>query len=324
MTDDKAHQNDGLNPQISHHTALTVQTIDAIEQVGGLHPGSRRAHAKGICCSASFRPSGQGARYTAAPHLQKQAVDLPAIVRFSGVSPDPTLADLLSPAKGMAVQFSLPSGSVTNLVGATIPVFLARTPESFLDIIQAVNRAKQGEMGPIDLIAEIIEHFAESKESLMAVRHLKPPASYVTSQYFCIHAYHWIDSIGSSRPVKFEWVPVAGVETLSMKDAAQQSENYLEVELRHRLSRGSAVFQLIAVLGEEGDPTNDPTRAWPLERERIDLGWLTIAEVLDREPSDLVMDPTLVPEGMALSDDPILQFRRDAYVESFRRRREGH
>lgn len=58
------------------------------------------------------------------------------IIRFSGSSTDPALADLLSPAKGMAVQFILPDGEVTNLVGVTVPVFLRgpRSPSSILYI----------------------------------------------------------------------------------------------------------------------------------------------------------------------------------------------
>lgn len=101
---------------------LAAEAVDAIENLSGVHPGYRRAHAAGVCCRGFFRPSGLGKEFTEAEHLQEQQVN--AIIRFSGSSTDPALADLLSPAKGMAVQFILPDGEVTNLVGVSVPVFL--------------------------------------------------------------------------------------------------------------------------------------------------------------------------------------------------------
>lgn len=304
-------------PQSQGDHTLSEQAVNAIEDLSGVHPGYRRAHAKGICCHAFFRPSGLAAELTTAPHFQEQEVQ--AVVRFSGSTTDPAMADLLSPAKGMAVQFCLPDGGISNLVGATIPVFFARTPESFVDMIRTVHQAQEGHLGPIDLMQEIISHFAESKESLMAVKHLKPPASYATSHYYCIHAYFLVDPQGNKRPVKFEWVPDEGVHTLSMKEVAQQTERYLEDELQLRLQRYPAVFQLSAILGEEDDPTNDPTHAWPDDRQRIDLGRLYITEII-QEPEGLVMDPAVISPGMALTDDPILLFRSTVYAESFHRR----
>lgn len=301
-------------------SSLSAQAVNAIEDLSGVHPGYRRAHAKGICCLAVFRPSGLAAQYTTAPHFQQQEVQ--AVVRFSGSSTDPAMADILSPAKGMAVQFSLPDGSISSLVGVTFPVFFARTPESFLDIIRTAHRAQEGHLGPIDLIHEIISHFSESKESLMAVKHLKPPASYASSHYYCIHAYFFIDHHGNRRPVKFEWLPDSGVETLSMKETTTQSDHYLEEELKHRLQHSPAVFQLSAILGEEGDPTDDPTRTWPDDRQRIEVGRLYITDITE-EPSALVMDPTAISSGIALTDDPILLFRSTVYSDSYNRRSQG-
>lgn len=305
--------------EISDPSNLASQTVNAIEDISGVHSGYRRAHAKGICCHAVFRPSGLATPFTSAPHLQEQ--ELNAFVRFSGSSTDPTVADFLSPAKGIAVQFLLPDGGVTNLVGVTVPVFFARTPESFLDIIQAVHRAQEGTLGPLDLIQEIISHFSESKESLLAVKKLLPPTSYAECQYYCIHAYFFMDRDENAYPVKFEWVPAGGVHTLSIIDAAQQPEDYLEDELKQQLETEAVVFHLIAILGEPEDSTSDPTTAWPEERRRIDIGQLYILDIIE-EPFDLFMDPTVIPEGMALSDDPILNFRHTTYAVSHDRRRQ--
>ncbi|CAH1220329.1 Catalase-related peroxidase [Paenibacillus auburnensis] len=308
-------------PAAAGGSGLTSQAVDAIEDLSGVHPGYRRAHAKGICCRAVFRPNGLAVPFTTAAHLQEQEVE--AVVRFSGSSTDPALADLLSPAKGMAVQFSLPDGSITNLVGVTLPVFFARTPESFVDIVRFVHRARAGNLGPLELIKEISAHFTESKSSFLALKKLQPPASYAESRYYCIHTYFLVDAEGNKRPVKFEWTPVTGVRALSLEDASQQPDHYLEDELALRLQDESPVFQLAVIFGEEDDPTDDPTHAWPDERRRIEIGNLHLTEIID-EPDGLLMDPAVVPAGIALSEDPILHFRHSAYGESFRRRREEH
>ncbi|MBP2110262.1 catalase family peroxidase [Paenibacillus silagei] len=302
------------------HPALAAEAVDAIENLSGVHPGYRRAHAAGVCCRGFFRPSGLGKEFTEAEHLQEQQVN--AIIRFSGSSTDPALADLLSPAKGMAVQFILPDGGVTNLVGVTVPVFFARTPESFIDIIQTAHRLRTGTLGPIELMKEIVSHFSESKDALLAVRRLKPPASYAECHYHCIHAYVLVNAEGRQQPVRFEWVPETGVRTLTLEEAAQQPDRYLEDELELRFKDEPAIFQLVAVLGEEGDATDDPTRAWPEDRRRIDLGRLHISEIYP-DPTYLLMDPTILTTGMLLSDDPILKFRSAAYAESYGRRIEG-
>ena len=84
-----------------------------------------------------------------------------------------------------------------------------------------------------------------------------------------------------------------------------------------------AVFTLSVQLAEPGDSTDDPTVAWPAERERVTLGRLEVtAAAIDRERGGdiLVFDPTRVCDGIECSDDPILHFRSVAYAESVFRR----
>ncbi|GGN94374.1 catalase family peroxidase [Saccharibacillus kuerlensis] len=297
------------------------EAVDEMERVSGIHPGYRRAHARGFCCRASFLPSGKAAPFTTAPHLQEHEVK--AIVRFSGSSTDPALADLLSPAKGMAVQFLLPEGGRSTLVGVTVPVFFARTPESFMEMLTTLNRTKTGRMPKSEALRRFARHFGESRQSLLALKRLKPPASYATNLYYCIHVYFLVDEEGRRRPVKFEWIPDSGVQTLSIHDAAAMPDDYLEREMELRLQAHPPSFKLSIVFGEEGDPTDDPTKRWPSNRRRIDAGRLVLLEPIP-EPHGLIMDPTSITEGIALSDDPILNFRRDTYAESLKRRSGGH
>ena len=79
-------------------------------------------------------------------------------------------------------------------------------------------------------------------------------------------------------------------------------------------------------LAGDGDPLDDPTVAWPDDRETIRLGRLEVtALAFDREGDDdiLVFDPTRVPDGIRLSEDPILLARPGAYSVSVARRTTG-
>jgi catalase len=79
----------------------------------------------------------------------------------------------------------------------------------------------------------------------------------------------------------------------------------------------------VVVLGEDGDPVDDPTAAWPDERETVEIGRLELtgAETeRERDGDVLVFDPTRVVDGIELSEDPILRFRQRAYAVSVERR----
>jgi catalase len=78
------------------------------------------------------------------------------------------------------------------------------------------------------------------------------------------------------------------------------------------------VFQF----AELGDPTTDPTIAWPEQRTILPAGQIIVTS---RSPNEdhwqqQVFDPTRVAAGIELSDDPILAFRAQAYAVSAQRR----
>ena len=82
-------------------------------------------------------------------------------------------------------------------------------------------------------------------------------------------------------------------------------------------------FTVLARLAGDGDPTDDPTVAWPEERETVELGRIELTGLdTSRESGDdvLVFDPTRVTDGIECSDDPILRIRSHAYSVSVERR----
>ncbi len=116
-------------------------------------------------------------------------------------------------------------------------------------------------------------------------------------------------------------VPEAGDEAGTAAKA--DDNNYLFQDLQQRLAAAPQRWRLLVTLAAPGDPTNDATKAWPADRTTIDAGTLVIEseQAQDSGPCrDINYDPTVLPEGIIISDDPLLPARSAAYADSYLRR----
>ena len=79
-------------------------------------------------------------------------------------------------------------------------------------------------------------------------------------------------------------------------------------------------------IGEPGDPQDDPTLLWPKESQG---GEGRDADVHRRhaqegaECKNINYDPLVMSDGIAPTDDPVLQFRSPSYAVSFVKRLQG-
>jgi catalase len=290
-------------------SSLAEEIVDAINEISGVHPGHRAAHAKGTLMTGTF--TGAGTDLTTAPHLQGEPVRVTA--RFSNGGGDPGIPDYAREGRGMAVKFYLPEGAKTDIVALSLPCFFVRTPEDFLEF----TRARKD---PERLMPDWLGAHPEALTAIQAALSADPPASYANCVYNSIHSFRWTDADGGSRFVRYRWEPEAGEETLSPEDAKARGRDYLQEDL---LARGESAFRLKAIVATEDDAVDDPTVAWPEEREQVEVGRLVVeGPELERERDGdiLVFDPTRVIEGIELSDDAILRFRGPAYSVSVERR----
>ncbi|MER2007180.1 catalase family peroxidase [Psychrobacillus sp. BL-248-WT-3] len=307
--------------QVHNEDLTPKEAIDALEQIQGKFPGARRAHAKGDMYEATFLPNGNAVPYTVAPHLHREAI--PATARFSNSPPNPASVDYLVPAKGLAVQFELPDGSFTNLVSSTVPMFVTSSPREFIDMIEIFTDKKTG-IKTIDRAINMVElvskKYPHSKEVIQIIKEQakQPPTSYAELHYYPIHAFYFVNKDGERQAIKYEWVPVDETKDPALTSKSI-SANYLTEELDDRLKRGPVQFDLFIRLAEEGDNPNDATDMWPEDRRKVNIGRLEIRNKIHPK-EDIVFDPTIVPKGIELTDDPILHFRSGAYAESYERR----
>jgi catalase len=299
------------------------ETIDALERNSGKHPGYRRAQARGVCLKGVFTPSGEAAGLTQAAHLRDEAV--PVTVRFSDSDGNPAVSDAGFVAHGLTVRFHLPDGSDTDLIALSLPVFIAATPQDFIEVVDALQPDPETHAPDPARLGAYIKAHPRTAASFTAVD-VPPPVSYGTVGYRALHAYIWVGPAGQRQAVRYRWEPAAGVAALTDQEAAARAPDYLTQEILERVVSTPVTFTLHVQLAADGDPTNDSTVAWPDDRPEIVAGRLVLtAPVEDPEHWNAEgFDPTRTTPGIELSDDPLLAFRAKTYAESHRRRSSEH
>ncbi len=301
--------------------ALSERLVNSINASYGVHAGHRAAHAKGVLCAASFVASPDAARLSRAAHLAGD--EIRAHVRFSNGSGDPTAPDGARDGRGMAVKLYLPDGSTTDVVAISLPAFFARTPDDLLAFNEARRVDPETGEPDIDKVGAYLGEHPEAITAVGAAISHPIPVSYATVTYNSLHAFGLVCADGTARYGRYRFVPDAGEENLSDEEATDRPSDFLRDELAERLDRGPAVFHLRVQLADGDDSIDDPTEVWPDGREVVDLGRLEVtglASDRERDGDVLVFDPTRVPDGIVLPDDPILHARSGAYRESVTRR----
>jgi catalase len=281
-------------------------------------PGFRRAHGRGIGTRGHFTASAQAAALTTAEHMQGD--EIAVTVRLSNGDGKPYAKDR-NAVLGLAVRFALPSGDTAEWAGLNITAFPARVPDDFAGLAGAQKKNKKGKPNPLRLGAFIATHH-HCLPGLLAILKAPTTQSFARVTFNGLHAYFLVDTDGRRRAVRYRWVALAEPAGLTDDENRFLPPQYLISELRQRIALDPIAWDLVFHLAEPGDPTDDMTKHWPDDRPQITAGRL----VLDRihEDQGLVersmFDPTKQPPGIELSDDPVLHFRSESYIESQKRR----
>jgi catalase len=298
------------------------EIVDALNAINGSHPGFRAVHAKGTVCEGTFTATPQAAKLSRAAHLQGD--EIRTTVRFSNASGNPHTSDANPIAgRGVGIKFHLPDGEAVDMAAVPLVVFMVRTADDFLAFTRArVPDPETGQPDADKVMAFIGEHPETAHAMQLGLPKLAPTTSFATSGYNGLHAFCLRDADDGEHWGRYSWIPVEGEQYLSDEQREAAGRDYLQDEIRERLgSGGEAVFRLDFTLAAEGDSLTDPTQEWKGDREVVDLGTLTVTEVID-EPTDgpLVFDPNNLTDGIEPSDDDILAARSPAYSVSIDRR----
>ncbi|OBJ87024.1 catalase family peroxidase [Mycobacterium asiaticum] len=291
--------------------------IAAIRGAGGACPGHRALHAKGTLYRGTFTATPEAAKLSRATHLDGSPV--PALVRFSNGSGNPTQPDGAAGVRGLAVKFTLPDGKTTDVSTQTARLFASSTPDGFVELLRALRP------GPT-MPARLARLFTKRPALLRALPILaaagKTPASYATIEYHGLHAFRWTGSDGSSRFVRYHLIPVAGVQHLSLLAARKKQPDFLTDELKARLAAEPVRFDYRVQIAGPNDSTVDPSAPWQ-NPDTVSVGTIEITGLDTEREHDgdiVVFDPLRVTDGIEPSEDPVLRFRSLTYSESVKLR----
>jgi catalase len=303
--------------------ALSREVIEAFDKAnGGVHPGYRPAHAKGILLTGTFAPVPEAAALTRAPHLNRNST--PVTVRFSDFAGIPTVADNDPQGggpRGFAVRFHLAEHVHTDIVGHSVDAFPVRTAEELLAFVNALIATD-----PTGPHPNTIERFLGAHPAALAfVQAPKPiPTSFARESFFAVSAFKFTNAGGSSRYGRYRVLPVAGNEYLDEATAAARSRDFLFDEIKERVAKEPARFRIAVQLGEDGDIVDDATVRWPEDRPQIAFGEISLQEIVPNNASEqqrIIFDPIPRVDGVEASADPLFEPRANVYLMSGRRRR---
>jgi catalase len=219
------------------------------------------------------------------------------------------------------VKFRLADGSSTDIVSLSLPVFFVRTTDDFVEFVDARRPDPETGQPDLDRILAFLGAHPEAQLAAELSVGAPIPASYGGVTFHSVHVFWLVGADGERRPVRYRFEPVVDVPPLDEAAALALPQNYLSERLAADLAVAPLAFDLVLVLGEPGDPTDDPTAPWPDDRGTVVAGRLELAAPADTEP--LIFDPTRVTAGIECSDDPILHARSAAYGASYAYRTAG-
>src|SRR5260370_5962763 len=243
---------------------------DRFEEVNGLHPGFRRNHAKGLGVSGSFVSNGNGVRLAKAAVFEPGSV--PVIGRFSLDGGQPYQPDRPDTRRGLGLQFSTRNGELWRTAMINFPLFPVRTPEIFFERLLAFKPdPATGKPDPAHVQA-FEERHPETVEVLKVITAEPRGSGFGNTTFYGLNTFRFTNAAGQATSRRWLLKPMPPFEAAG---AAPRDKNYLFDELITQIHQQALRWRLIVIVGEPGDPTNDPSIGWPAEREQAAVGMLT-------------------------------------------------
>jgi catalase len=308
-------------PQDQRVVALANDLLQQFDQLFGLHPGFRAAHAKGLMLTGTFTPSSQAQSLTRAPHVVRAST--PVSARFSDSTGLPQIPDNVGDAnpRGFAIRFNLAEHEHTDIVSHSTNGFPTRDGYQFLEFLRAAMAS-----GPDVPSPKPVEKFLGSHPAALAfVQAPKPfPSSLSRETYFAVTAFAFTNAAGQKSFGRYRIVPELGNDYLTDDQVKGISENYHYDEIAARVKKQPVRFRILVQLAHASDTVDDATIHWPESRPQVELGTIELTEVMPdslAQQKHIIFDPIPRVDGIEASADPLLELRAAIYLLSGRRRR---
>jgi catalase len=293
-----------------------AKVVDALAPASGPALGHRRNHAKGICFTGIFESNGAASSISRAQVFASGSY--PVTGRFNLGGPSPTAADATGRVRGLGLRVQTPDHREWRAAMIDPPYFPAATVQDFYDLQVASARKDD---------PSAMKTYAAAHPALRAFGAWAGSApfteSWAETPFNSLDSFLLTNAQGQSQAVRWSFVPAAAAVAISRDDLKKREPDFLATDIMARVAQAPQKWSLVITLANPGDPTADPSKAWPDDRRHVDAGTLVVSRIepeADGPCRDLNFDPTVLPPGMGTSDDPFPAARSAAYAVSYDRR----
>src|SRR6516164_1666218 len=245
--------------------------VNALTPPTGEPLGHRRNHAKGICFTGVFEANGAGAALSKAQVFTRG--QYPILGRFNLATADANAPDATVRVRGMGLQISTPDGEVWRTAMIDPPFFPVSTPQAFYELLIA-SASKD---------PEAMKTFAGAHPEIAAFGAWAKSApwtgSYAEDRFNSLNSFVFADNSGAEKTVRWSLVPAAQPVLVSPDDLAKRGPDFLEQEITERVRGAPQRWTMVVTVANPGDPTADPSKAWPDNRRSIEVGTVTVQQI---------------------------------------------
>jgi catalase len=288
------------------------KVVDAFAPPGGPALGHRRNHAKGICFTGVFEANGAGSTLSKAPVFLRG--QYPIVGRFNLASANLNAPDGTVRVRGMGLQITAADGQVWRSAMIDAPFFPVSTPQALYGLTVA-----SGSKDP-----NAMKNFVAAHQELATFGGWAQSApwtgSFAEERYNSLNSFTFTNASGATSIVRWSLLPTAQPVPVQPDELAKGGPDVLEQEITQRVKSGPLQWAMVITVANPGDPTADPSKAWPPDRRTVEVGSLVVQQI-EPEPDgpcrDINYDPTVLPSGISTSDDPFPAARSSAYRRSY-------
>lgn len=274
--------------------------------------GHRRNHAKGVCFTGRFDANGAGTALSRAAVFTTGSY--PVVGRFNLGTPNPAAKDASVRVRGLSIQVKPPGGQEWRSGMITAPFFPVSTPQAFYALLAA-----SGSKDP-NAMATFITAHPEFKPFGAWAKTGPWTGSYAEERYNGLNTFRFTNALGIGHAVRWSFLPAARPAPVDPAALDAGGADLLEQEITRRVQAGPVRWTMQVTVADPTDPTADPSQPWPADRHTLDVGTLVVSQVQpehDGPCRDINYDPTVLPDGIATSDDPFPAARSAAYAVSY-------
>lgn len=274
------------------------------------NPHKKVNHTKGFCVVGDFKPRKDIKDFVKIPLFYDKSK---VLARYSIGGGNAKASDK-SPVHGLALQFSNDK-DYWVLVMLNSVINAGKTPDIIVKYLSLVgDPSKTKELEKLAAKEPSVAQFIQYGKTLGVLTNL------ANTEFNSQHSYGITNADGKILKARIVFVPQNGVFEMSPKEIKKTGDNFLEKRFENDLKKGSVNYHMYLILANPKDITDDISAIWENTNKKVFLGTLKLKDYKANSCNSDVFLPAVLPEGVEAPNDPVFDFRTQAYSITHGRR----